>query len=52
MLKWCVGKHVVASTIDDRKLIDTVEDQAEVKPEKISDGLLDENVNIHLVRKL
>ena len=34
MLKWFIGKDVVASAIDDRKLIDTVEDQAEVEPEK------------------
>ena len=51
MLKWFVGKDVAASAIDDRKLID--ENQVEVKLEKISDpdGALDENVNIHLIRK-
>ena len=51
MLKWLVEKDVVASAIDDRKLIN--ENQVEVKLEKISDsdGALDENVDIHLIRK-
>jgi len=35
--------------VKDRKLIE--EDQVEVKPENISDGILDENVDIHLIGK-
>ena len=51
MLKWFIRKYVAAIAIDDRKLID--ENQVEVKLEKISDsdGALDENVDIHLIRK-
>ena len=53
MLKWFAGKNVTVSAIDDmyRKLID--ENQVEVTLEKISDpdGALDENVDIHLIRK-
>ena len=46
MLKWFVEKDVAASATDDGKLIE--EEQIEVRPEKISDGVLDENVDIHL----
>ena len=48
MLEWFVGKEVATSAINDKKLIE--EDQIEVRPEKISDGVLDENVDIHLIR--
>ena len=48
MLEWFVGKEVTTSAINDRKLIE--EDQIELRPEKISDGVLDENVDIHLIR--
>ena len=46
MLKWFVEKDVLASATDDGKLIE--EEQIEVRLEKISDGVLDENVDIHL----
>ena len=51
MLKWFIRTYVAAIAIDDRKMID--ERQVEVKLEKISDpdGALDENVDIHLIRK-
>ena len=48
MLEWFVGKEVATSAINDKKLIE--EDQIEVRPEKISDGVFDENVDIHLIR--
>ena len=49
MVEWFVDKVIVASAVEDRRLIG--EDQVEVRPEKISDGVLDENVDIHLIRK-
>ena len=49
MLEWFVDKVIVASAVEDRRLIE--EDQVEVRPEKISDGVLDENVDVHLIRK-
>ena len=49
MLEWFVDKVIVASAVEDRKLIE--EDQVEVRPEKISDGVLDINADIHLIRK-
>ena len=48
MLEWFVGKEVTTSATNDKKLIE--EDQTEVRPEKISDGVLDKNVDIHLIR--
>ena len=45
MLEWFARKEVATSAINDGKLIE--EDQIEVRPEKISDGVLDENVDIH-----
>ena len=49
ILLWFVDKVIVASAVEDRKLIE--EDQVEVRPEKISDGVLDINADIHLIRK-
>ena len=49
MLEWFVDKAIAAGAIEHKKLIE--EDQIEVRPEKIADGVLDENVDIHLIRK-
>ena len=49
MLKLFVEKDVAVSATNDGKLIE--EEQLEVRLEKISDGVLDENVDIHLIRK-
>ena len=46
MLEWFIGKEVTASAINDRKLIE--EDQIEVRYH--ADGVLDENIDIHLIR--
>lgn len=48
MLSWFVDKNVVEKAIKQRTLIE--EDEVECRPEKVSDAILDENVDIHLVR--
>ena len=47
MLNWFVDKTVVQDAIDGN-LIE--EDQVECQPQKIPNSVLDENVNVHLVR--
>ena len=49
MLKWFVGKDVAASASDDRKLIDRRPSRSRNR-EDIR-WILDENVDIHLIRK-
>ena len=48
MLSWFVDKDVLERAIKQRILID--EDEVECRPERVSDAILDENVDIHLVR--
>ena len=50
MLKWFVDKEIASAVLQDpRKLIE--EENVEVQPECVSNAVLDENVDIHLVRK-
>lgn len=50
MLGWFVDKTVVETAIKDpQQLIE--EQNVEVRPEKLPDAILDENVDIHLIRK-
>ena len=50
MLEWFVEAKVAAAAIrDPEQLID--EENVEVRPEKLPDAILDENVDVHLIRK-
>ena len=50
MLKWFVDHKVVEAALKKpSELIE--EDKVEVRPEKLPDALLDENVDIHLIRR-
>ena len=47
MLSWFVEKPVIQAALKG-ELIE--EENVECRPEKVSNGVLDENVDIHLVR--
>ena len=50
MLKWFVDADVAANAIQcPRNLID--EEHVEVRPERLPDAVLDENVDVNLIRK-
>ena len=50
MLKWFVDSNTLSEVLhDSRKLIE--EEDVEVQPELVSNAVLDENVDIHLIRK-
>ena len=50
MLKWFVDAEVAAGAIGHpRKLIE--EEHVEVRPERLPDAVLDENVDVNLIRK-
>ena len=49
LLSWFVDKEVAKDAIDGRLLIE--EEHVECKPERIPDSILDENVDICLVRQ-
>ena len=49
MLKWFVEDQIAERAIRQQALIE--EDQVEMMPEKLSDAVLDENVDVHLIRK-
>ena len=50
MLEWFVDREVATTAMKDRKLL-IQEEQVEVMPERLPDATLDENVDVHLVRK-
>ena len=50
MLHWIVDKKVVDSVLKDSNVL-ILEDQIETRPEKVPDGIIDENVDIHLIRR-
>lgn len=50
MLRWFVSEKLADQVLKDNKqLID--EEDVELRPEKLPDGVGDENVDIHLIRK-
>lgn len=49
MLKWFVENQIAKRAIQQQVMIE--EDEVEVMPEKVSDAVLDENVDVHLIRK-
>ena len=50
MLQWFVNVDVAISVLKDQnQLIEA--DQVEARPEKLPDAVLDENVDVHLIRK-
>lgn len=50
MLQWFLDKKVAAAVVENPdKLIE--EEHVEVRPERLPDGVLDENVDIHLIRR-
>ena len=49
ILSWLVDKEVAGQALKKDILIE--EDRVECRPEKVSDAICDENVDIHLVRK-
>ena len=49
MLSWFVDRPVIENILKSDMLIE--EEDVECRPEKISDSVLDENVDIHLVRQ-
>ena len=48
LLSWCIDEFATQAALDGT-LID--EDKAECMPEKIPNAILDENVDIYLIRK-
>ena len=48
MMKWCVSQSNVSDALNDI-LLD--EDNIETRPEKITAACIDENVNIHRIKK-
>jgi len=48
-LSWFVDIPIVERTIHQNYVIE--EEDVECKPERVSDALVDENVDIHIVRK-
>ncbi len=50
MLEWFVDNKVAATALKSRKhLIE--EEHVEVRPERLPDAVLDENVDVHLIRR-
>ena len=49
MLLWFVDKKVAEMALNQGVLID--EKDVECRPERITDAVVDENVDVHLVRK-
>lgn len=50
ILSWLVDKEVAAKAIRQDFLID--EDEVECRPERVPDSIIDENVDVFLVRKM
>ena len=50
MLQWFVNVSVATSVLKNQKQL-IEEEQVEVRPEKLPDAVLDENVDVHLIRK-
>lgn len=51
MLKWFVDAKVVDAVLQKSKFPLIEEEQVEVCPENLPDAVLDENVDIHLIRR-
>ena len=49
MLKWFVEHEIAERAIKQQVMIE--EDQVEVMPKEVPDAVLDDNVDIHLIRK-
>ena len=50
MLEWFVDVKIAASTLKNPDDL-IQEENVEVRPDKLPDGVLDENVDVHLVRR-
>ena len=49
MLQWFVEKEIALAVLDGKQMIK--QNEVDISPEKITDAVLDENVDIHLIRK-
>ena len=49
MLRWFVDEDIMEGVLKNNNLIS--EENVEVRPESFPDAILDENVDIHLVRR-
>ena len=47
MLQWFVEKKIALAALDGKQIIE----QNEISPEKITDAVLDKNIDIHLIQK-
>ena len=51
MLRWFVDPKIVEAVLRKPKGVLIEEEQVEVRPENLPDAILDENVDIHLIRR-
>ena len=51
MLRWFVDPKIVEAVLRKPKGVLIEEDQVEVRPENLPDAILDENVDVHLIRR-
>ena len=51
MLRWFVDNEIMKAAIKNSKTFLIEELSVEARPEKIPDAVLDENVDIHIIRK-
>ena len=50
MLRWFVDPKIVEAVLRKPKGV-LIEEQVEVRPENLPDAILDENIDIHLIRR-
>ena len=49
MLQWFVEKKTALAVLDGKQMIE--QNEVQISPEKITDAVLDKNIDIHLIRK-
>jgi hypothetical protein len=49
MLQWFVEKKIALAVLDGKQMIE--QNEVQISPEKITDAVLDKNIDIHLIRK-
>ena len=49
MLQWFVEKKIALAVLDGKQMIE--QNEVQISPKKITNAVLDKNIDIHLVRK-
>ena len=49
MLQWFVEKKIALAVLDGKQMIE--QNEVQISPEKITDAVLDKDIDIHLIQK-